>query len=109
MGACKHFSKSYRYGRASFTCLSLGHLCLPFPYLVLPLTATAFFRRRWLRFGCCGKAYPCPICHEISQCEGAIDGVMATRMICGQCSKEQVRGALKRNDELCLLPSSVRV
>jgi hypothetical protein len=44
---------------------------------------------RWLRFGCCGRAYPCPICHEKSDCPEADMGVRATRMICGSCSREQ--------------------
>jgi hypothetical protein len=45
--------------------------------------------RRWLRFSCCGKAFPCPTCHEQSGCPAAVCGVMASRMICGQCSREQ--------------------
>ncbi|XP_072258137.1 uncharacterized protein [Pyxicephalus adspersus] len=41
---------------------------------------------RWLRFPCCGKAYPCDGCHDEAE-----DHVMelATRMICGYCAKEQ--------------------
>uniref|UniRef100_UPI00398EC67F uncharacterized protein n=1 Tax=Pristiophorus japonicus TaxID=55135 RepID=UPI00398EC67F len=41
---------------------------------------------RWLRFPCCGKAYPCDVCHDSDQ-----DHVMelANRMICGYCAKEQ--------------------
>ena len=42
---------------------------------------------RWLRFPCCGRAYPCDVCHndvETHECE------FANRMICGFCSKEQV-------------------
>ncbi|XP_067829368.1 uncharacterized protein si:dkey-24l11.2 isoform X2 [Heptranchias perlo] len=41
---------------------------------------------RWLRFPCCGKAYPCDMCHNDDQ-----DHVMelANRMICGYCAKEQ--------------------
>jgi len=41
---------------------------------------------RWLRFPCCGKAYPCDVCHNEAadhECE------WATRMICGFCSREQ--------------------
>ena len=45
--------------------------------------------RRWLRFSCCGKAYPCPTCHELGGCPAAVFGIMANRMICGQCSREQ--------------------
>ncbi|XP_067871479.1 uncharacterized protein si:dkey-24l11.2 [Heterodontus francisci] len=41
---------------------------------------------RWLRFPCCGKAYPCDVCHDDDQ-----DHIMelASRMICGYCAKEQ--------------------
>ncbi|XP_067275092.1 uncharacterized protein si:dkey-24l11.2 [Pseudorasbora parva] len=41
---------------------------------------------RWLRFPCCGRAYPCDLCHDEDQ-----DHLMelATRMICGYCAKEQ--------------------
>ncbi|XP_062860153.1 uncharacterized protein si:dkey-24l11.2 [Trichomycterus rosablanca] len=41
---------------------------------------------RWLRFPCCGRAYPCDLCHDEDQ-----DHLMelATRMICGFCAKEQ--------------------
>ncbi|XP_051580434.1 uncharacterized protein LOC127456132 [Myxocyprinus asiaticus] len=41
---------------------------------------------RWLRFPCCGRAYPCDQCHDEDQ-----DHLMelATRMICGYCAKEQ--------------------
>ena len=43
---------------------------------------------RWLRFPCCGRAFPCDICHE----EANVDGhemEWATKMICGFCGKEQ--------------------
>ncbi|KJH46532.1 hypothetical protein DICVIV_07400 [Dictyocaulus viviparus] len=43
---------------------------------------------RWLRFPCCGKAFPCDICHEESTC-GEHEMKIANRMICGHCSKEQ--------------------
>ncbi|XP_076842155.1 uncharacterized protein LOC143486580 [Brachyhypopomus gauderio] len=41
---------------------------------------------RWLRFPCCGRAYPCDACHDEDQ-----DHLMelASRMICGYCAKEQ--------------------
>lgn len=41
---------------------------------------------RWLRFPCCGRAFPCDVCHDEEQ-----DHLMelATRMICGHCAKEQ--------------------
>ncbi|KAK0394275.1 hypothetical protein QR680_000665 [Steinernema hermaphroditum] len=42
---------------------------------------------RWLRFPCCGKTFPCDVCHE----EAGMGHEMkfATRMICGSCSHEQ--------------------
>jgi len=52
--------------------------------------ACEHYRRstRWLRFPCCGKAYPCDICHEKSG-DGCPPGTWANRMICGLCSMEQ--------------------
>ncbi|EDO32099.1 predicted protein [Nematostella vectensis] len=41
---------------------------------------------RWLRFPCCGKCYPCDVCHEESENH---EMVFASRMVCGYCSKEQ--------------------
>jgi len=42
---------------------------------------------RWLRFPCCGLAYPCDICHEVEgQCA---ETKWATRHICGFCGTEQ--------------------
>ncbi|KAH9523117.1 hypothetical protein Btru_065871 [Bulinus truncatus] len=41
---------------------------------------------RWLRFPCCGKAYPCDVCHDKKEDH---EMIMATRMICGHCCKEQ--------------------
>uniref|UniRef100_H3B4W6 Nucleoporin NUP42 n=1 Tax=Latimeria chalumnae TaxID=7897 RepID=H3B4W6_LATCH len=41
---------------------------------------------RWLRFPCCGKAYPCDVCHDEAQDH---EMELATRMICGYCAKEQ--------------------
>mmetsp|Transcript_14065 Transcript_14065/g.27202 ORF Transcript_14065/g.27202 Transcript_14065/m.27202 type:complete len:586 (-) Transcript_14065:179-1936(-) len=51
-GACKHYSKSFR----------------------------------WLRFPCCGKAFPCVDCHD-EQMDHVHE--WATRMLCGACSHEQ--------------------
>ncbi|VDI55177.1 Hypothetical predicted protein [Mytilus galloprovincialis] len=41
---------------------------------------------RWFRFPCCGKCYPCDVCHDDAE-----DHLMtiANRMICGHCCKEQ--------------------
>ncbi|EYC08528.1 hypothetical protein Y032_0065g3596 [Ancylostoma ceylanicum] len=43
---------------------------------------------RWFRFPCCGRAFPCDICHEESVA-GEHEMKFANRMICGHCSKEQ--------------------
>ena len=42
-----------------------------------------------MRFPCCGKCYPCDKCHE--EAEDGHEMEQATRMICGFCSKEQVK------------------
>ncbi|XP_061915627.1 uncharacterized protein si:dkey-24l11.2 [Entelurus aequoreus] len=44
---------------------------------------------RWLRFPCCGRAYPCDVCHDEDQ-DHPME--LATRMICGFCAKEQPYG-----------------
>uniref|UniRef100_A0A3Q3WJ93 CHY-type domain-containing protein n=1 Tax=Mola mola TaxID=94237 RepID=A0A3Q3WJ93_MOLML len=41
---------------------------------------------RWLRFPCCGRMYPCDVCHDEDQ-DHPME--LATRMICGYCAKEQ--------------------
>ena len=43
---------------------------------------------RWLRFPCCGKCFPCDICHDMKEDH---EMKFASRMICGYCCKEQVR------------------
>lgn len=40
-----------------------------------------------LRFPCCGRSYPCDVCHDEDQ-DHPME--LATRMICGYCAKEQV-------------------
>ncbi|CAG9537272.1 unnamed protein product [Cercopithifilaria johnstoni] len=42
---------------------------------------------RWFRFPCCGKLYPCDLCHNDAEKEHEMK--LANRMICGFCSKEQ--------------------
>eukprot|EP01053_Blabericola_migrator_P007515 Blabericola_migrator_1__7514@NODE_383_length_9140_cov_403_746611_g306_i0_p3_GENE_NODE_383_length_9140_cov_403_746611_g306_i0NODE_383_length_9140_cov_403_746611_g306_i0_p3_ORF_typecomplete_len524_score118_21zfCHY/PF05495_12/2_1e03zfCHY/PF05495_12/1e03zfCHY/PF05495_12/1e02zfCHY/PF05495_12/7_9e15Myb_DNAbinding/PF00249_31/6_7e08Myb_DNAbinding/PF00249_31/4_5e03Myb_DNAbind_6/PF13921_6/6_7e06Astro_capsid_p/PF12226_8/0_023_NODE_383_length_9140_cov_403_746611_g306_i012032774 len=42
---------------------------------------------RWFRFPCCGMAYPCDKCHDAVSTHKAAE--MATRIICGLCSREQ--------------------
>ncbi|KAJ0411511.1 hypothetical protein ATCC90586_001106 [Pythium insidiosum] len=44
---------------------------------------------RWFRFQCCGKAFPCDVCHDSSDCAEANTGKIASKIICGLCSKEQ--------------------
>jgi len=41
---------------------------------------------RWLRFPCCGRAFPCPECHD-EQMDHPHE--WANRMLCGHCSHEQ--------------------
>ena len=43
---------------------------------------------RWLRFPCCGRAFPCAACHEQSDCPAKDLGVWANRMLCGKRSRE---------------------
>ncbi|KNE63899.1 hypothetical protein AMAG_08959 [Allomyces macrogynus ATCC 38327] len=43
---------------------------------------------RWFRFPCCGRVYPCDICHEKNKPDDH-EVVRANRMVCGFCSKEQ--------------------
>ncbi|KAF9580523.1 hypothetical protein BGW38_002811 [Lunasporangiospora selenospora] len=43
--------------------------------------------RRWFRFPCCQRLYPCDTCHE--EKEDHV-GDTAKRMVCGYCSREQV-------------------
>lgn len=45
---------------------------------------------RWLRFPCCGKAFPCDVCHEEGQnnSENCLSSPWANRMICGFCAHE---------------------
>eukprot|EP00899_Mesostigma_viride_P006800 jgi/Mesvir1/16120/Mv08405-RA.1 len=45
---------------------------------------------RWLRFPCCGRLFPCDLCHELAMpSDKCTSGVWASRMVCGLCSKEQ--------------------
>ncbi|KAF9971128.1 hypothetical protein BGZ73_005973 [Actinomortierella ambigua] len=43
--------------------------------------------RRWFRFPCCSKIYPCHMCHD--EKETGHEAEYAKRMICGHCSREQ--------------------
>ncbi|KAI9313048.1 hypothetical protein BX666DRAFT_1841325, partial [Dichotomocladium elegans] len=42
--------------------------------------------RRWFRFACCNKLYPCDVCHDSREDHTA---EMARRHVCGLCSREQ--------------------
>lgn len=45
---------------------------------------------RWFRFQCCGKLFPCDVCHDAdAECSKVNTGVFASKMICGMCSLEQ--------------------
>ncbi|RKP27796.1 CHY zinc finger-domain-containing protein, partial [Syncephalis pseudoplumigaleata] len=50
--------------------------------------ACKHYRRshRWMRFPCCGKCYPCDVCHDTAEDH---PHERANRMICGYCSLEQ--------------------
>ncbi|VDK74751.1 unnamed protein product [Litomosoides sigmodontis] len=49
---------------------------------------------RWFRFPCCGKLYPCDLCHNDAEKEHEMK--LANRMVCGFCSKEQPFQKAKR-------------
>ena len=53
----------------------------------IPLSVCPFTHLYIYRFPCCGKVYPCDVCHDTAE-----DHPMerANRMICGYCSREQV-------------------
>lgn len=43
---------------------------------------------RWFRFPCCGRVYPCDLCHEAGKPDNHLLE-WATRMVCGHCAYEQ--------------------
>lgn len=56
----------------------------------LPETGTCIHyhhSHRWLRFPCCGRRYPCDLCHE--ELTDGHEMQWANRMVCGYCSLEQ--------------------
>jgi uncharacterized CHY-type Zn-finger protein len=60
---------------------------------------------RWLRFPCCGKVYPCDVCHDAKEDH---EMKFANRMICGFCCKEQVykgdiRSKVTKDSKKCTL------
>ena len=46
---------------------------------------------RWLRFPCCGRLFPCDVCHELAPAlsDRCASAPWAPRMACGFCSREQ--------------------
>ena len=46
---------------------------------------------RWLRFPCCGRLFPCDVCHELAPAmsDRCASAPWAPRMVCGFCSREQ--------------------
>ncbi len=56
---------------------------------------------RYFRFPCCGKAYPCDICHDEN--ENGHFNSMAKNMLCGFCSFEQAckEICLRCNSNVC--------
>ena len=57
-------------------------------------SAESFIQRRWLRFPCCGRRFPCDVCHE-EETDGH-DMKWAMRHACGFCSTEQVNALIKQ-------------
>jgi len=43
---------------------------------------------RWFRFPCCGRAYPCDLCHDEDASNAGHTAEWAQRQICGACSRE---------------------
>jgi len=43
---------------------------------------------KWFRFPCCGRAFPCDICHE-ENVKGSHEMTRANRILCGMCSRDQ--------------------
>ena len=88
-GACKHYSHVRAVGLAPAPCIMLPcrgmHTSIPHARSH-PHCSQSY---RWLRFPCCGRAHPCAVCHEASDCPAAALGVWATRMLCGKCSRER--------------------
>ncbi|KRW99752.1 Homeodomain protein [Pseudocohnilembus persalinus] len=60
---------------------------------------------RYFRFPCCGKAYPCDICHQNGEAKDH-EQEYAKAMICGFCGKEQAvkQTCTKCNSKLTKIP-----
>lgn len=44
---------------------------------------------RWYRFPCCGRAFPCDVCHDTGTKEAPHEMERAQRFLCGYCAREQ--------------------
>jgi len=62
--------------------------------------------KRFFRFACCGKAYPCDDCHNIVEKEHDLE--RAKNMICGYCSTEQSVANECRKCQKILTKSSIQ-
>ena len=51
---------------------------------------------RWLRFPCCGRLFPCDVCHELAPAMSDLcaSAPWAPRMACGFCSREQLAAGI---------------
>ena len=78
-GTCSHYKKSHRWLRCGCS-LTRWHWST-FGCFETNLIFDV------VRFPCCGKAYPCDVCHDTTEDH---PGELANRMICGYCSREQV-------------------
>lgn len=78
-GTCRHYKQSHRWLRYRrlrvVTRTHRGEMMEVDIYVLV-------------RFPCCGRAYPCDVCHDEDQ-DHPME--LATRMICGYCAKEQVK------------------
>jgi hypothetical protein len=70
-----------------------GGLMLGAPLPSLGTCAHYAHSHRWLRFPCCGRLFPCDVCHELAPGGGErcaeSGGAWCARMVCGFCSREQ--------------------
>lgn len=60
-GTCKHYKHSHRY--LLFNFIKYLHSNKINTKMKININLYYF---RWLRFPCCGKAFPCDVCHEIN-------------------------------------------
>ncbi|TPX38998.1 hypothetical protein SeMB42_g01065 [Synchytrium endobioticum] len=60
---------------------------------------------RWFRFACCGRLYPCDMCHEENSDNHEM--VFGNRQVCGYCSRETGLGSKCVCGKLLVKDSSV--